>query len=290
MEVNIGSIINDNNLNRKNNKNQKENNTTFEFKNKIKKKSLYLRYSKVINFILFEIISILLPKSIFSINFIEIKVNQIGYNQILSDNYNGTLPFKICVNNVPKLMRNRKVHVESINDLIKLEWPITSYRINVSFMFSNLTSITYVRMNIFGIDGNMSYMFYNCNNLEQFSYTFNNDKNYIIKDMRSMFYNCYLLKSFDFSKMYLDFYMDNPRIVYNNITKKNDTIHNYSYYDINLSSMFYNCKSLESVNFGTRNISKIIDLNSMFYNCFSIQLINITNVLASNNVFNKFYL
>ena len=284
MEVNIGSIINDNNLNRKNNKNQKENNTTFEFKNKIKKKSLYLRYSKVINFILFEIISILLPKSIFSINFIEIKVNQIGYNQILSDNYNGTLPFKICVNNVPKLMRNRKVHVESINDLIKLEWPITSYRINVSFMFSNLTSITYARMNIFGIDGNMSYMFYNCNNLEQFSYTFNNDKNYIIKDMRSMFYNCYLLKSFDFSKMYLDFYMDNPRIVYNNITKKNDTIHNYFYYDINLSSMFYNCKSLESVNFGTRNISKIIDLNSMFYNCFSIQLINITNVLASNNV------
>ena len=143
MEVNIGSIINDNNLNRKNNKNQKENNTTFEFKNKIKKKSLYLRYSKVINFILFEIISILLPKSIFSINFIEIKVNQIGYNQIISDYYNDTLPSIVLINNLPILMRNKKVYAKSMDDLIYLEWPDDKTEINVINMFNNLLYAIY---------------------------------------------------------------------------------------------------------------------------------------------------
>ena len=283
MEDNIGSIIDDNNMNRKS-QYQKEKITKFEFYNKNKKKSLYLIYSNVINFILFEIISILLPKTIFSINFMEIKVNQIGYNQILSDNYNGILPIKVCINSIPKLLRNRKVYVESIDDLIYLEWPASSYKIDVTYMFSNLTSITSVRMNIFGIDGNMSYMFYNCNNLEQFTYTFYNNKNYIIKDMRSMFYNCYFLKSFDFSKIYLDFHTDTPRIVYNKTSKKNETVHYYYYYDINLSSMFYNCKSLESVNFGKRDISKIIDMNSMFYNCHTIKSINLTNFLTSTNV------
>ena len=77
MVDNIGSIINDNNMNHKN-WNQKDNTTKFELNHKIKKKVLYQKYSEAINFILFEIIWILLPKTIFSINFMEIKVNQIG--------------------------------------------------------------------------------------------------------------------------------------------------------------------------------------------------------------------
>ena len=290
MENNLGSIINDNNLN-KNNQNQKVNVIKSEFIRKIINKSVSRKNPMVINFILFEIISILLPKLIFSKNFMEIKVNQIGYNQIISDDYNDTLPFKVFVNNVPKLLRNKKVYVESINDIIYLEWPIITTEINVTYMFSNLTTIISVKMNISGLNGNMSYMFYNCNNLEQFTYGINYDISYGIQDMRSMFYNCYSLKSFDFTNLYLDFYKENTSDITTTTTnnkgktsKITETIHNYYYYDVSFANMFHNCKSLVSIDFGSNNIGKIIDMRGMFYNCFSLKSINLIKILPGNNV------
>ena len=290
MENNLGSIINDNNLNQ-NNQNQKVNVIKSEFIRKIINKSISRKNPMVINFILFEIISILLPKLIFSKNFMEIKVNQIGYNQIISDDYNDTLPFKVFVNNVPKLLRNKKVYVESINDLIYLEWPMITTNINVTYMFSNLTTIISVKMNISGINGNMSYMFYNCNNLEQFTYGIHYDISYGIQDMRSMFYNCYSLKSFDFTNLYLDFYKENTSDITTTTTnnkgktsKITETIYNYYYYDVSFANMFHNCKSLVSIDFGSNNIGKIIDMRGMFYNCFSLKSINLIKILPGNNV------
>ena len=290
MENNIDFVINDNNLNQ-NNQYQKEIVIKSEFIRKIINKSVSPKKHMAINFILFEIISILLPKLIFSKNFMEIKVNQIGYNQIISNDYNDSLPFKVFVNNVPKLLRNKKVYVESTDDLIYLEWPMITAQINVTYMFSNLTTIFSVKMNILGLNGNMSYMFYNCHNLELFTYCINYNKAYGIKDMRSMFYNCYSLKSFDFKNLYLDFYKENTSTIITTTTNKKGKpttnekiIHNYYYYDVNLSYMFYNCRSLEYIDFGSGNISKIIDMRGMFYNCFSLKSINLTKILPGNNV------
>ena len=188
MEENIGSIKNIN----KAVQNKKESFKKIDLFQKIAKINIKQIYSEIINFILlFEIISILLPKTIYSKNFIQIKVNRKGYNQIISEDYHDILPSKVLVNNIPILMGNKKVYIESIDDLIYLEWPDSQTEINVVYMFNNLDNIVSVNMNIFGENGNMSYMFYNCKNLEQFNYSLNYNKLYGIQDMSSMFYNCF---------------------------------------------------------------------------------------------------
>ena len=85
--------------------NQINSNTQRHLKNKelIQKiqKQNNLKHSKLINFILFEIILIILPKTNKLSEFmIKIQVNKPGKNQILSDKYIGDLP-SITINNNP---------------------------------------------------------------------------------------------------------------------------------------------------------------------------------------------
>ena len=126
--------------------------------------NLIQRYSKIISFILFEIIFLFLPKIITTINYMEIKVNQLGYNQIFSDVYTGPIPSKVLFDEMPFLLVNKIVYVESLDNPIYFEWkePINDF----SFMFSNLSSINSIKIN-FPLQNNcnMSNMFYNCSNL-----------------------------------------------------------------------------------------------------------------------------
>ena len=168
---------------------------------KIEKIKINLSFCKMYNFIFFEIFLILLLKIIRCSEknyYVEIKVNYKGYNQILSDEYKGASPTKIYINGNSFLMENKIVYVESTDYIIHLKWgePIS----NFSYMFNNLSTITSVHMNyMFGQNNNMSYMFYNCYNLENFTYVINYDSSYAIIDMASMFYNCISLLSFHFN-------------------------------------------------------------------------------------------
>ena len=131
---------------------------------KITKINLSQKYSKTINFFLFEIIFLLLPNIIISEFSIEIKVNKVGYNQIFSDEYKGPLPKRIIYNEIPILILNKKIEVNSSDNRIRLIWN-NFPGLNFSFMFSNLTSINYINMNFeLQSNCNMSYMFYNCFN------------------------------------------------------------------------------------------------------------------------------
>jgi surface protein len=60
----------------------------------------------------------------------------------------------------------------------------------------------------------------------------------------------------------------------------------YNYADTNLSNLFYNCSSLESINlFDTQNVT---NMNSMFYNCTSLKyvpLFNTQNVTDMSSMF-----
>ena len=160
----------------------------------------FYQYSKnnqnfsLINIILFELIFILLPKSILLDDpYIELKVKSTGYHQILSEKYSGLRPSAIYVNNEVQIMKDFKVYVESIEHKIRIEWlnKLTDF----TYMFSNLSNITSVTMNkITGFMSNMSYMFYNCQSLESI---FSSNDILYVNDMRRMFYNCYSLSSFD---------------------------------------------------------------------------------------------
>ena len=158
----------------------------------------------LINLILFELILILLPKKLLLDDpYIELKVLSTGYQQILSDEYTGNKPSAIYVNDDVQIMKDLKVYVESPAHKIRIEWE--NKLTNFTYMFSNLSSITSVKMNYISGNGcNLSYMFYNCNNLENFSYVSHYNSSYIVKDTISMFYNCSSLKKFSFNAFYMN--------------------------------------------------------------------------------------
>ena len=140
---------------------------------KLKKINTIQHQSKIINFILFEIILFLFPKQIKSASYIEIKVNKVGDNQIFSDDFSGALPSKILINGNPLMLKKKKIiNIDSesnLNEPIHIEWENSLN--NLSYMFSNLTSITYAFMSFYPPSVcTMSHMFYNCSNLKNFTY------------------------------------------------------------------------------------------------------------------------
>ena len=242
-----------------------------------------LRYIKTnfntnINLILFEIIFLILPLKIISENYIEIKVNEIGYNQILSDKYTGRIPYAY-VNNTHQSLSNKKINIESINDTIKLKWDY--YLTDFSYMFANLTSITSVHINnMFGKDSILSYMFYNCINLNKFTYDTYSDIDHSIIKMDGMFYNCISLTSFDFNNLYFDYYY--YREIKTSYTGTDSEIHYSTHYEknynyINISYMFYNCQNLKSVDYKPDKEYHIYYMKGMFFNCTTIKSINLVS-------------
>ena len=95
----------------------------------------------MIKFMLFFIYNIIVSYCFY----INIKVNDIGNQQIFSDDFNIELykPNKILVNSDGQILREKKVYVYTINDNIKIEW--NYLKENLSYMFSNIESITSIK-------------------------------------------------------------------------------------------------------------------------------------------------
>ena len=295
---------------------QVKNITKNGFIQKVFKKNIFQKYSKMINFILLEIIFLLLPKIIISEYSMDIKVNKIGYNQIFSDEYIGQFPSNILVNELPLLWIKKIIYVDSLQNSIHLEWDNPIY--NFSFMFSDLTSITSVKMN-YELQNNsdMSYMFYNCYNLQNFAYYINNTDNLVKINMTNMFYNCQMLQNFNFSlnaSKFINVFTANmffncqslKTIIFDYNINVNDMTSMFfncislekinfekiqTTYSINISYMFYNCSKLTTIISKSSNI-KISDMRYMFYNCGSLNKVNISYFIGSNsyiNMANCFY-
>ena len=276
-KMNISLIINNKaiNSNISNERNKKLNIS----KSKRENERINLNYKRlnIIIYISLIFIFLLLPNKVVLLkdHYIEIKINKIGYNQILSDEYEGALPFTIINDEKPLFMNKHKnVYVNSINDKIILEW--TTRLDNFSFMFNNLTNINSIKIyDLFGKKCNFSYMFKNCDNLEKFTYTINYPDSSVI-DLMGMFYNCSSLKSFNFHNLYSNYY-DYSINYYIDSNNKNSSFVNYTYYYKNMSYMFYNCRNLNSISFDSY-YRYINDMKGMFYNCQSLTYINLNNI------------
>ena len=161
--------------------------TNIKFFDKPKNNKTNIEFYQIINFILFYLALILLPKQISS-NYIELKVNQPGEQQILSDEFAGTPPSLYYVGDNPVSANDKRIQIESESSTIKLEWSgtITDF----SSMFSNLENITEIKIDhLLGKNNNFSFTFSNCINLKIFSIKIGYNMNNAIIDMRGMFYN-----------------------------------------------------------------------------------------------------
>ena len=222
-------------------------------KNKKKKMSNNFYYNNFINIFLLEfILFILHNKNIFvtsSENYIIIKVDNIGEQQIFSDQYNldKYKPFRIYVNDRIKILRGKKISLDIKPSTIKIEWLKTIP--DFTYMFANIDSIKSIEINnlLNQASTNISYMFYNCWKLESafFKGSENNDTQ--ITDLTKMFYNC---KSLSEVKFNFSYRADN----------------------ISVSEMFYNCHNLKSVYLKPLSTMTVNNMTKMFYNCKLLQL------------------
>ena len=285
MEGLAENIFNNKNINiYRTNINKKENFNKIVFIPIIKKSIFIKKYSFIINFILIEIFFILLSIVICNEqHYVEIKVNKIGYIQIISDEYKGILPNKIIIDNIILSEINKTININSTDNSILLIYnkAISDY----SFMFSNLKNIVQVHMNnTFGKDNNMSYMFYNCYNLEIFTYEIDYSISHTIIDMKNMFYNCLSLQSFKFKDLYMDYSKFYQTSSYDRQKSQDVTTDNYDYNKISMSYMFYNCQSLKSIYLDSNIRKYIIDMTKMFYNCFSLVSLNLAYIKTNSYI------
>ena len=263
----IDFIINQENLIQLTSDNKTDNFQKQKLISKLKKINTIQHHSKIINFILFEIILFLFPKQIKSASYIEIKVNKVGDNQIFSDDFSGALPSKILINGNPLMLKKKKIiNIDSesnLNEPIHIEWENSLN--NLSYMFSNLTSITYAFMSFYPPSApsvcTMSHMFYNCSNLKNFTYIDSSNFKYTgkILDMSKMFYNCTSLLSATLN------------------------ILNGNFFTINASYMFFDCYNLNFTNFISKNkvYIKVSDLAGMLMNCISLESLDIQKFVTN---------
>ena len=109
----------------------------------------------------------------------------------------------------------------------------------------------------------MSYLFYNCNKLNNISWC----DEILPTDMRYMFFNCYNIPEIDLPK-------------YNG---------NTNYY-INMTRMFYNCNKANNINFGVSTKTYFPnDIHEMFYNCTSLENLDLENIIKSDYIYDMSY-
>ena len=129
--------------------------------NKLRMCKVKTKYSYITNFLLFNIIFFsFLKKNMISCGYLEIQVNKEGPNQIISNDYEGNLPYRVYINDNLQNLNGRSIEVDNINYKIKLEWSSNTF-FNFAYMFSNLQTITYAKLNyIFSSndDIDLSYM------------------------------------------------------------------------------------------------------------------------------------
>ena len=136
---------------------------------------------------------------------------------------------------------------------------------------------------------NMSYMFYNC-----FSLTYLNLSNfntYNITDMNAMFSHCSSLITLNLSNFNTNnvIFMNNmfshcSSLIYLNLTNFNTNN------VIDMSNMFCKCFSLFSLNLSNFNTYNVKNMENMFYKCYSLKYLDLSNfdtyhVNEMNNIF-----
>ena len=202
-------------------------------------------------------------------NITYIKINDISGRPINLSNM-----FRNCINIETFIFESSDKKDHNILNMENMFYNCYSLK---SFSFNNFNLSYYRYKEIIEQNGNtstiipyyyyynisMSYMFFNCTNLETIENTYNIR---YISNMSFMFYNCASLKT-----IYLANFIKE--------VGKN----------IDLSYMFYNCKKLETITFRSSYFD-LSDMKYMFYNCSKLKQINNINYFRSSNNLNMSYL
>ena len=152
-----------------------------------------------------------------------------------------------------------------------------NFRINdMRWMFFNCKEL--ISLNSFYINStysyiNISYAFKNCEKLASIPADF--QKNYI-SDTKEAFYNCILLNSISFTIYSSMTSLNMSKMFYNCKSIQSITLTNRNsyFYPNDVNSMFYNCNSLKSLYLNKFDINKVVNMSYMFYNCIKLSTLS----------------
>ena len=226
-----------------------------------------------------------------------------GVQNILSNNYEGDIPYKIIVNGNDEFDCLQYCYLEEDNNYITFKFNV---RIKTcAYMFEDLEYIKEIDLSGFDMSQvtSMKSMFNNCINLEYIN--LNNINISSVEDMSYLFSSCISLESIDLSNLDISkvtnissmfSYCENIEYInLNNLNISSVKDMSYLFYEcnsltsidisknlssvINMSYLFYGCESLESIDLSYFDISKIINIEFMFD--YSVQFINLSHINAS---------
>ena len=270
---------------------QNNNNNNYKLTKKIKtykmKKKIQLSINNEIfsflwNFILINLIYIILSEKQFNNSrklqtksSIKIKVSYERFIKIINTWF---LPDRIYINDIKSSIDNSgRVVLDNggINN-ITMEWD-TKFT-NLEKMFQNLGNI--IEIDLSNLDSSsvtsMKTMFYNCKDVQYIN--FNNLNTSSVNNMTSMFEGCISLLSLDLSNF------DTSNVKYMDSMFKDCMVLDY----LNLSNfktpklqkmndMFSGCISLKSIELNSFDTSLVNDMSLLFEGCISISFLNLSN-------------
>ena len=214
-------------------------------------------------------------------NQISIKIIGKGKQKILSDYYNGKLPYKIIINeniyNIYYDITNNSVYnLSQQENNITMIWNGTLTNINSMFLeLSNLKEIDFSKFNSSNIV-DMEYLFGHCTKLV--SLDLSNFDTALVTSMYGMFFQCNELSllnltNFDTSNVVT---MNDMFSGCNKLTSLN--LNNFDTSKVtDMDHMFCDCSSFTALYIDNFNTSKVTTMTGMFERCYNLTSLNITH-------------
>jgi len=143
----------------------------------------------------------------------------------------------------------------------------------------------------FSVVKDISYMFYNCLNLENINLENIKANAFAVTKMSYLFYNCFRLTSIDFSNFDTNKVTDMSYMLYNCTDLKSINLGKLNTSSVqSMNYLFYNCNNLISLNLSNFDFSSVKDISYMFDGCSNLKYINLFNLNTSKFIYssNKF--
>ena len=187
---------------------------------------------------------------------IHLVLNGVGENNILSEDYEGILPFEVIVNGVKNDSCKRQCYFsEEINNIIlRFEGQIES----CASMFDSVQMEEIDLSNFdFSKCKSMHYMFWGCRELKKI--IFGNINTSLVENMESLFSNCIQLLSLDLTNF------DTSSVT-------------------DMKDMFLDSSNLKYLDLSNFDTSKVKTIKNMFYRCRGLIYLNLKSFKLNNSV------
>ena len=208
---------------------------------------------------------------------ITLKINRIGYINIIGDKYEykSKLSLVIINSNEQNNLCNNYEFKKSNNSVDLYFYNNIN---NCQYMFGGCINISEINLTNFDVRQviTMSHMFYNCTKLTSLILSNFNTKK--ANDMSYMFSNCESINLLDLSNFNTSTVNNMSNMFLNCVAITSLDLSNFHTQKVkDMSNMFKNCKQITSLNLSNFDTSKVTNFKNIFFGCPELKYIKLKN-------------